>query len=294
MIMKNVISEYLLCAGILICGMGSLAHAAPKRVLVVSTAMDYYHDVIPTGEKILAELAKTSGDFTVDFARVDPKDPQLKGANGNPDKTKVEAAIRAVLAEKMSLSALENVDVVVFANTSGSLPLPDRDGFLAWIKSGKGFVGMHAATDTLKDYPAYTDMIGALFITHSPNQSTVPVVNQAPQNPACKHLPKSWNVHEEFYIFDKFDRSKVHELLNIDQNPFDRKPMDYPVSWCKEYGAGRVFYTSLGHREDIWDPKAASNNSKDVAEAYQKHILSAIRWAAGLEQWELKPETISK
>ncbi|MEI6606786.1 MAG: ThuA domain-containing protein [Verrucomicrobiota bacterium] len=288
--MKPTMLGCLLCAGIATYSLTALAQAAPKRVLVVSTAMDYYHDVIPTGEKILAELAKTSGDFTVDFARVDPKSPQLKGSDGNPDKAKLEAAIRAVLAEKMSLAALRNVDAVVFANTSGSLPLPDRDGFLAWIKSGKGFVGMHAATDTLKDYPAYTDMIGALFLTHSPTQSTVPVVNQDSQNPACKHLPASWNVHEEFYIFDKFDRAKVHELLNIDQNPFDRKPMDYPVSWCKEYGNGRMFYTSLGHRDDIWDPKAAATNSKDVAEAYQKHILSAIRWAAGLEQWNLKPQ----
>ena len=90
----------LLCAGIATYSLTALAQAAPKRVLVVSTAMDYYHDVIPTGEKILAELAKTSGDFTVDFARVDPKSPQLKGSDGNPDKAKLEAAIRAVLAEK--------------------------------------------------------------------------------------------------------------------------------------------------------------------------------------------------
>ena len=57
------------------------------------------------------------------------------------------------------------------------------------------------------------------------------------------------------------------------------------------HGKGRVFYTSMGHREDVWDPTWARDrkNSKEVAEAYQKHILNGIKWALGLETMNAKP-----
>src|SRR3974390_1109024 len=72
-------------------------HAAPKKVLVVTTTMGFRHSSIPTAEKVLAELAEKSGKFTVDYARVEPSDPQFKGVDGKPDKAKVDAAIAQVL-----------------------------------------------------------------------------------------------------------------------------------------------------------------------------------------------------
>ena len=93
---------------------------------------------------MIAELGKETNAFTVDYARVEPNDPQFKGDNGKRDDAKVNAAIKAVLAEKMSPEALKQYDAVIFANTTGDLPLPDKQAFLDWIKSGKGFVGMHS------------------------------------------------------------------------------------------------------------------------------------------------------
>ena len=73
-------------------------------------------------------------------------------------------------------------------------------------------------------------------------------------------------------------------------HPNNKTPGDYPLSWCKNYGKGRVFYTSLGHREDVWDPAWPDRkNPKEVAEAYQEHILGGIKWALGLEKWSPKP-----
>ena len=96
---------------------------------------------------------------------------------------------------------------------------------------------------------------------------------------------------DEIYLLDKFDASKVHGLLTLDKHPNDKTPGHYPISWCKEYGKGRVFYTSLGHREDVWDPNWPDRkNPKEVAEAYQKHILAGIKWALGLEKMDAKPQ----
>jgi hypothetical protein len=263
-------SGKLLLAGILIgCtfGFAAPAPAAPKKVLVVTVTKGFRHSSIPTAEKVLAALAEVSSAFKVDYARTD-----------------------AELAEKMSAEALKQYDGVIFANTTGDLPLPDKEAFLEWIKSGKGFAGMHSATDTFPGFPGYTEMIGGHFNGHGP-QVKVDVINQDQECPACKHLPANWEVFDEIYLMKDFDRTKVHGLLTLDKHPNNKTPGDYPIAWCKEYGKGRVFYTSLGHREDIWDPKWPDRkNSPEVAEAYQKHILGGIKWALGLEKMNAKPQ----
>jgi uncharacterized protein len=288
-----VLSGKLLLAGILLActfGFAAPAQAAPQKVLVVTVTKGFRHSSIPTAEKVLAELAKESSAFTVEYARVNPDDPQFKGDDGKRDNAKVDAAIKEVLAEKMSAAALKQYDAVIFANTTGDLPLPDNQAFLDWIRSGKGFVGMHSATDTFPGFPGYTEMIGAHFKTHGA-QVKVEAINQDQECPVCKHLPASWEVFDEIYQFKDFDRTKVHGLLTLDKHPNDKTPGDYPIAWCKEYGDGRVFYTSLGHREDVWDPKWPDRkNSPEVAEAYQKHILGGIKWALGLEKMNAKPQ----
>ncbi len=278
-------------AAITIVGVGE-ALAAPKQVLVVTTTKGFRHSSIPTAEKVLGELAKETGVFEVEYAAVEPNDPKFKGSDDKPDKSKVDEAIKAVLAEKMSPEALKKYDAVIFANTTGDLPLPDRDAFLAWIKSGKGFVGMHSATDTYPGFPAYIEMIGGQFLGHGA-QVEVNAINQDKECPACRHLGSSWKVFDEIYLFKNFDASKVHGLITLDKHPNDKTPGNYPIAWAKDYGKGRVFYTSLGHREDVWDPNTPANmerkNSKEVAEAYQKHIVGGIKWALGLEKWQPKP-----
>jgi len=287
------ISIIALAGLLLVAGNLPAQNQSPKGALVVSTTTGFRHSSIPTAETILGELAQKSGAFTVDYARVDVYDPQYKGADGKPDKAKYEPAIAAVLAEKMSPAALKNYDLVIFANTTGDLPLPDRQAFLDWIKSGKGFVGIHSAADTFHGFPPFIEMIGGEFKTHGA-QVEVDAINQDPQCPACRHLPGNWQVFDEIYQFKNFERAKVHGLLTLDQHPNDKTPGDYPIAWMKEYGQGRVFYTSLGHREDIWDAnwkdgKGQRKNSPEIAQAYQQHVLGGIKWALGLERAEVKP-----
>src|SRR3954470_3162366 len=87
-----------------------------KRLLVVTVTKGFRHSSIPTAEKVLAELGEKNGIYTVDYARVEPNDPQFKGADGKTDAALVDAAIKKVLAEKMSAAALKNYDAVIFAN----------------------------------------------------------------------------------------------------------------------------------------------------------------------------------
>lgn len=226
------------------------ASAKPKvkRLLVVTVTKGFRHsDSIPVAERVLGELGARSGKFTVDYARTDED-----------------------LTNKMSLEGLKNYDGVFFASTTGDLPLPDRDGFLKWIAAGHGFAGAHAAGDTFHGYPAFLQMIGGEFKTHGP-QVEVECLVEDTKHPATKMLGKSVVVFDEIYQFQNYDRSKFHGLLALDKHPNTKAPGDYPIAWCKRYGKGRVFYTALGHRVDVWEKPW-----------YQEHVLNGILYSLGL------------
>ena len=286
------------CAG---CHSTEVAHHGhAKKVLVVTVTTGFHHSSIPTAEKILGELAQKTGLFTVEYARVDYDSPEFKLADGKPDTNKLYKAGAQVLAEKMSRQALASYDGIIFANTTGDLPLPDKQAFFDWIKSGKGFIGMHSATDTFRGHTPldpYVTMIGAEFRHHG-QQAEVDCINQDPAHPACHQLPPSWHLKDEIYLMNGFERSKVHGLLTLDKHPNEKTPGDFPIAWCKQYGHGRVFYTSLGHREDVWDPNTPAGfkreNPPEVSEAYQKHILGGIKWALGLERGSAAPQLTAK
>ncbi|MFN7139230.1 MAG: ThuA domain-containing protein [Limisphaerales bacterium] len=251
--MKALLLKTLLFA-IAISGFAFVAEAKePKRMLVVTVTKGFRHKSIPTAEEVLGQIAEKSGTFTVDYVRND-KD----------------------MAEKMTMENLKKYDGVIFANTTGDLPLPDKQGFLNWIQSGKAFIGMHSATDTFRGHKPldpYIQMIGGEFKSHPPGLQSVSCIVENPHHPACRHLPNPWNVKDEIYLLNGFDRNTVSMLLSLDKHPGNQEPGFFPVAWIKEYGRGKVFYTSLGHDDSIWrDP------------VYQQHILGGINWALGLDK----------
>ncbi len=286
---------------LLIAGLAFTAAAKPKHLLVVSVTKGFRHSSIPVAERIIGELAYRSGEFTVEYAAVEPTDPEYKGADGKPDNAKVDAAISRVLAEKMSPSALEAFDGVIFVNTTGTLPIPDTDAFLKWLRDGHAFIGMHSATDTFHsttDQPSpYTEMINGEFLTHG-DQAEVECLNASHGHPATAHLGDSITLFDEIYILKNYRRDTTHSLLDLDKHPNSKDPGHYPIAYCHAYGKGKVFYTSLGHREDIWDPAWKDNNgnrrnSPEIAHAYQAHILGGIRWALGLARGDSKPQDLT-
>jgi type 1 glutamine amidotransferase len=269
-------------------------HAAPKKLLVVTTTTGFRHSSIPNLEKVITQLGKDSGEFTVDLVQQPPGKP----ANLKPDATDEQKAafktaeaawdlsLKAAL-EKLSPASLKNYDGVVFASTTGQLPLPDPQGLLDWIKAGHAFIGIHAASDTFHQWPGYIDMLGGEFAHHGA-QVNVECLNEDPQHPATAPLGKTWTIsQEEIYQFKNYDAAKVHDLLIMDKHPEHKEVAGhFPVSWCKPYGGGKVFYTSLGHREDLidTDPDLKDRkNSVAISQAYQQHVLGGIEWALGLK-----------
>ncbi len=294
------LAAFLVTAGL------ALAADLPKRVLVVTVTTGFRHSCIPLSEEVIGRLAQQSGKFTVDYVRQPAGMPRAPGrprpgsagANDPAHQAalkKFEADTRAYEAEwmpkveaelrKLSPANLKGYDAVLFASTTGDLPLPDKQGFLDWIQSGGAFIGVHAATDTFHGFPAFIAMIGGEFKTHGP-QVEVDCINEAPGHPACAHLPGTWTLFDEIYQFKNYEREKVNGLLRLDRHPNDKTPGHFPIAWHKNFGRGRVFYTALGHREDVWDPgyrdKDGRTNPPVIAQQFQQHLLGGILWALGV------------
>ena len=228
----------------------------PKKLLVVSVTKGFRHDSIETAEAIIKTLGESKeGGWTTDYVRTDDE-----------------------MKQKISLDGLKHYDGVLFANTTGSLPIPDKDAFIKWLADGHAFIGMHSAADTLHDYRPYIAMLGGEFKTHGA-QVEVECINDDKKHPATRDFGDTFTVFDEIYQFQSFDRPTVHSLLRLDKHPNDKTTGDYPIAWCKQVGKGRVFYTALGHRIEVWK-----------SPAYQKHVTGGIRWALGLEKGDAKPQ----
>jgi len=237
--------------------------------------------------------AAARGGAPVGRAGAAPGAPAVPAA---PDNGPVLAKL---FQEYLSPAALKNYDGVIFLNSTGLLPFPDRDAFLKWVSDGHAVVGIHAAMNTGYETPAaYIDMLsGGTRYASSPGGSITArkVYKVDATHPATKDWPDGLAVVDEFYQFNHvsprdgnvsipgIDRAKVHSLLDLDY-----EGQRLTVAWTKMQGKGHVFYTSLGHRDDVMlagTPAMDGNaklNSDAVSAAYQTHVLNGIRWALGL------------
>jgi hypothetical protein len=257
----------------------------PRKVLIYSVAGGYAHDAIEYGKTVFPLLGERTGAFTA----VVSDDPAMF----DEDK-------------------LGEFDAVMFNNTSGNTltgyskgdfrrldrkqraeieekEKQRRENLLNFIREGGGFVGIHAATDTYKDWAPYTEMIGGKFAGH-PWHSHMRVVVDVihPEHPINEGLfpENKFTLTEEIYAHrDSQDNwvqpGRYQVLLQLNQEETKRKKNNInfvPISWISNYGAGRVYYNSLGHNPGIFEMRPIL-----------QHILRGIQWAIGDLQADATP-----
>lgn len=255
--------------------------AAPLRVLYFSKSAGWEHDVVKRrdgqpsySEKVLAALGAREGiEFT--FSK--------DGSLFTPDY-------------------LARFDVVLFY-TSGDLFSVGTDGQPAmtpagrqalfdYVAAGKGFVGLHSASDTFltgehgggnpaptlnryRDHGDATDpygkFLGGSFIRHNAQQVATATITD-PRFPGFGGLGTGLKIREEWYTLKEFapDNHILLVLQTAGMEGADYLRPPFPLAWARSYGEGRVAYTALGHREDVWD-----------SAAYQTMLAGLIQWAAG-------------
>jgi len=188
---------------------------------------------------------------------------------------------------------LDGYDCIGFY-TSGDLTRPNKnntppmtpDGkqnLLEAIAAGKGFVAFHAATDSFrgKGVDPYIAMIGGEFISHGPQQEARLTVT-SPKFPGLSVLEsaESISLKEEWYAQHKFAEDLhvilVQETEGMNGGCYQRPP--FPATWARMHEKGRVFYTSFGHRDDIWTNPTV-----------QAIMLGGIAWTMGNVEADVRP-----
>ena len=201
---------------------------------------------------------------------------------------------------KFSPEYLAKFDTVIFY-TTGDLTTTGADGEPAmtpegkkalfdYVRNGKGFIGLHSATDTFHtgkntglvatdDKDAYICMIGAEFIGHGEQQVATNKVTD-PKFPGLEKAGASFSFLEEWYSLINFNPDlhaiTVIEPATMKGNDYNRPP--FPTTWARQEGKGRVFYTAMGHRDDIW-----------TNPLFQDILVGAIRWTTGDVKADISP-----
>ncbi len=204
------------------------APGASLAVLVFSKTAAYHHDSIPDGQAALEKIAVSAG-WTL--------------------STTDDASV-------FTDRGLGALDVVVFLSTTGDVLDDDQQAaFERFIRAGKGFVGVHSASDTEYDWPFYGELVGAYFREHPAIQAADLKLEDA-NDPTTVGLPATWSRTDEWYAFRDNPRPNVHVLLTLDESSYSpgtaTMGADHPITWLHEYAGGRAFYTALGHTKQSY------------------------------------------
>jgi type 1 glutamine amidotransferase len=288
---RNSFRIILAALALAIGAVGASAQQAPKKLLFLTHAGLYKHSSLAHAEAAVTSWGPDNG-FEV---------TTLQGYLQNRD----ELDLSMVTADY--LAGFDGVMMM----TNGNLPMSQaqRQALVDFVRNGGGFVGVHNAALTFYDFPEFGEMLGGCFRRAIQQGHLFVLKIEDREHPATRMLGPSWPIVDELYQYGTaawsadrpeenvdvlfgnripmgFSRDRVRVLMSIDTELTDLDGLeeivrggDYPQSWVREYGQGRSFYTSLGHRDDIWtnDP------------VFRAHVTGGIRWALGLEDGDATP-----
>ncbi len=240
---------------------GTSVHVSAQkqfRALLVTTTRGWHHESIHAGVLAVQQLG-VKHNFQVDL---------LEDNYGFTDNT------------------LKNYQVVIFLNTTGDIFNEQEQKVMErFIKSGKGFMGIHSASDTEYDWAWYTQLVGRMFQIHPAIQSARLQVLDA-SFPGLEGFANNKQWTDEWYEFSPDKVQGLVTVLAVDEKTYNpnvsweanpnRQAISgkgmgvfHPIAWYHNFDGGRSFYTNLGHvPSDFSDPN------------YLSHIAAGIIWAA--------------
>jgi type 1 glutamine amidotransferase len=175
---------------------------------------------------------------------------------------------------------LRKYKALVFSNTNNELfdSEDQKAAFQQFVRAGGGFVGIHSACASEREWPWFWKLIGCKFVRH-PKYQPFNIKVCDTNHPSTRHLGQTWQWTDEFYYLDHLNPG-VRVLLSGDRTQLqdDKKGQnegqqingESPLAWSQEFEGGRVWFTALGHsREHYADPQ------------FTRHLLGGILWAIG-------------
>ncbi len=171
-----------------------------------------------------------------------------------------------------------------------------KQALFDYVRGGKGFVGTHSASDTFhtdneavkgperylnhgEKADAYVRFLGAEFIIHGKQQVAKNTVVDR-KFPGFEGAGESYAFEEEWYSLKDFVPD-IHVITTIDAPAMEGSMYGrpaYPNTWARKEGKGRVWYTAMGHREDVW-----------TNPIFQNALIGGLKWAMGDVSADVSP-----
>jgi type 1 glutamine amidotransferase len=251
------------------------ADSPKKKVLFFTKSSGFQHSVVTRkgdelshAERILVDLGKSHG-FDVQAT----KDGRVFDGDLN--------AFDAFVFYTTGDLTQSGTDQTPAMSARGTQTLLDA------VAAGKGFVGSHCASDTFhtpgeafetqEKKDPYIAMLGGEFIRHGEQQKAQMTVVD-PKFPGMADAKDKFDLVEEWYTLKNFAPDLhvllVNETTGMHGNDYQRPR--FPATWARKHGKGRVFYTSMGHREDVW-----------TNPVFQAILVGGIHWATGQTEAEV-------
>ncbi len=238
----------------------------------------YQHDSINHAMATIERLGWQSGEYDT-FIRTDSQLVTRHAITFGPN-------VGIASGEKFNVRNLDYFDAIFFFGVREiDLSAEQRADLLSFVREGKGFVAAHSAITTFFSWPEFGEMLGGRFDEHPWGIVDATVIVDDRKFPAMQRFPPGAVINDEHYQLKDFSRDKMRVLAHLDPSKLDlKKPLihrtdgDFPVAWAKNYGKGRVFYSTLGHAPEAWDNPIL-----------QQMYYEAIRWSLGLVDGDTTP-----
>ncbi|SMC35718.1 ThuA domain-containing protein [Moheibacter sediminis] len=230
--MKNFV-----CLVLIFCVFQTI-NAQSKTVLIFTKTAGFRHKSIEKGVETLSQILKSN---RIQFTHTEN-------------------------SEYFTPDSLRKFDGVIFLNTTGDILNKEQEqAFEEFYNSGKGFMGIHSATDTEHDWEWYGELVGGYFKSHPDNQQAkIDVIDRT--HISTKHLKDQWLHEDEWYNFKNIN-PEIRILMLLDESSYKGGEMGkiHPIAWYREDENSRMFYTGLGHTPESYDELD-----------FQKHLLGGV------------------
>lgn len=247
-----------------------------KLLIIADVQTGFHHDSINHAIAVIEKLGRDNGGW-VSVIRTDSQLLTKQPIMGQGTRY----ASRPINAHNLNF-----FDAIFYLGSgAGALTDQQKQDLLSFVKTdGKGFIAGHAASVAYYEWPEYIDMIGG-FMESEYRPASMQLMIDDPKFPGASAFNKSFAFNDQFPVMRApFSSKDVHVIARLDPRKMTAEDLkrrpdgDIPVVWAKNYGAGRVYNLTIGHREEVWDDPR-----------FQKMAASGIRWALGMVDADVTP-----